>query len=303
MYQIVTFFAFLVAQSCVLSQTTEFNNGTRTPSAQDIYDLSEEDFQLWLSGRSPKAWGGPTNISTSTDIPSTTTPVSSTTLTNEITSVDYQTIVDQKTSTTESPTLFTTSSTTAPSNDDQDSGYVYQRPENSLSPMKLHMQQSPTVDNQLITDVNSLAYSGNGLPGQECQLIAQLLQRRPGAISFQSSATIHRFQESTTAAPPFPGNSHHSDIFLSQNQKPQQSSTAAPPPLPPSGTIRVQQFQRQPQLVPIQQHLLLSEPTVIPLRPHGSQRTSEFYGNPAFFRQQWPFSHPAYEAPVALRYY
>ncbi|XP_058832457.1 defective in tip formation protein A-like [Topomyia yanbarensis] len=306
MFRIVTFCAIVTVLPHVLGQTPESNNETSTVSAQDIFDLNEEDFQLWLSGRVPKAWGTPTNISTTTTVPSTTTTVSSTTIGNQIDSIDDQTTVKEELPTTDSPRILPSTSTQpASSSNDLGPGYMYRRPENFQTWLKIHMQQSQQVTNQLIAGVNSLPYSPENVASdQSCQLITRLLQRRPGAVSYQSSATIHRFQESSTEEPPFPGSSHHSDLFLSQNQQ-QKPPQSIPPPPPPAASppTRIQQLPRQPQQVLYQQQLRVPEPTVIPLRPHQRQRTSEYYGKPAFFRQPWAFSQPSYEAPVVVSYY
>ncbi|XP_052893617.1 uncharacterized protein LOC128301267 [Anopheles moucheti] len=72
--QVLVLVAFVAG---VLGQDT--TNDASTVSPQDIYDLSEDDFKLWLSGRQPKAWeGGSSNTSPSviTTTPRTTTPVS-----------------------------------------------------------------------------------------------------------------------------------------------------------------------------------------------------------------------------------
>uniref|UniRef100_A0A182QYW4 Uncharacterized protein n=1 Tax=Anopheles farauti TaxID=69004 RepID=A0A182QYW4_9DIPT len=54
------------------------SNEASTVSPQDIYDLTEEDFQLWISGRQPKAWvsGSSDSSPTTTSTPRTTTPPS-----------------------------------------------------------------------------------------------------------------------------------------------------------------------------------------------------------------------------------
>ncbi|KFB48690.1 AGAP006147-PA-like protein [Anopheles sinensis] len=45
-----------------------------TVAPEDIFSLSEEDFQLWISGRQPKAWGGSSAGSDSNTVGTTTTP-------------------------------------------------------------------------------------------------------------------------------------------------------------------------------------------------------------------------------------
>uniref|UniRef100_A0A182WJW5 Uncharacterized protein n=1 Tax=Anopheles minimus TaxID=112268 RepID=A0A182WJW5_9DIPT len=73
--QVLVLVAFV---SGALGQDT--SNDASTVSPQDIYDLSEDDFKLWLSGRQPKAWdAGSSNTSpptTTTTTPSTTTSAS-----------------------------------------------------------------------------------------------------------------------------------------------------------------------------------------------------------------------------------
>ncbi|XP_050092089.1 mucin-5B-like [Anopheles aquasalis] len=71
-------------------------DSTSTVSPQSIFDLNEEDFKLWLSGREPKAWQGGGSASGATTTPATTTAES----------------VFRTTSTTERPST-TTSSTTS----------------------------------------------------------------------------------------------------------------------------------------------------------------------------------------------
>ncbi|XP_058123470.1 mucin-2-like [Anopheles ziemanni] len=45
-----------------------------TVAPEDIFSLSEEDFQLWISGRQPKAWGGSGEGAGSNTVGTTTTP-------------------------------------------------------------------------------------------------------------------------------------------------------------------------------------------------------------------------------------
>ncbi|XP_035789736.1 mucin-5B-like [Anopheles albimanus] len=77
-------------------------DSTSTVSPQSIFDLNEEDFKLWLSGREPKAWQGDSGLSSMTTTTTSTpaTPVES---------------VFRTTSTTERPSTTTTSSTTSSS--------------------------------------------------------------------------------------------------------------------------------------------------------------------------------------------
>uniref|UniRef100_A0A182KBB6 Uncharacterized protein n=1 Tax=Anopheles christyi TaxID=43041 RepID=A0A182KBB6_9DIPT len=80
MARIVLVLVLVAFVSGVLGQ--DASNEASTVSPQAIYDLSEDDFKLWLSGRQPKAWeGGSPSSSTPTttttpSTPSTTTPVS-----------------------------------------------------------------------------------------------------------------------------------------------------------------------------------------------------------------------------------
>uniref|UniRef100_A0A182PXZ8 Uncharacterized protein n=1 Tax=Anopheles epiroticus TaxID=199890 RepID=A0A182PXZ8_9DIPT len=100
--QVLVLVAFVAS---VLGQ--DASNEASTVSPQDIFDLSEDDFKLWLSGRQPKAWeGGSTSTGSSTSTTTTTTPRTTTSA-----SVFRTT----STSTTPSPTSFQTTSTSTTS--------------------------------------------------------------------------------------------------------------------------------------------------------------------------------------------
>uniref|UniRef100_A0A182RQW9 Uncharacterized protein n=1 Tax=Anopheles funestus TaxID=62324 RepID=A0A182RQW9_ANOFN len=72
--QVLVLVAFVAS---ALGQST--SNDASTVSPQDIYDLSDDDFKLWLSGRQPKAWdagSSNSNPSTTTTTPRTTSSAS-----------------------------------------------------------------------------------------------------------------------------------------------------------------------------------------------------------------------------------
>uniref|UniRef100_A0A182NJV0 Uncharacterized protein n=1 Tax=Anopheles dirus TaxID=7168 RepID=A0A182NJV0_9DIPT len=77
MSRFVQVLVLAIAIASVWCQDT--SNDASTVSPQDIYDLTEEDFQIWLSGRQPKAWesgSSSASSSTTTSAPPTTTPPS-----------------------------------------------------------------------------------------------------------------------------------------------------------------------------------------------------------------------------------
>uniref|UniRef100_A0A182LW81 Uncharacterized protein n=1 Tax=Anopheles culicifacies TaxID=139723 RepID=A0A182LW81_9DIPT len=92
--------------SGALGQDT--SNDASTVSPQDIYDLSEDDFKLWLSGRQPKAWEAG---SSNTNPPTTTTTTTTTPRATSSVSVFRTTT---PTPTTPATPSFLTTSTTIP---------------------------------------------------------------------------------------------------------------------------------------------------------------------------------------------
>ncbi|XP_050075030.1 transcription initiation factor TFIID subunit 12-like [Anopheles maculipalpis] len=94
----------------VLGQDT--SNDASTVSPQDIYDLSDDDFKLWLSGRQPKAWEGD-SASSSSSIVSTTTTTPRTTTPPSV----FRTTTTTTTTTPTTPSFLTTTSQTISPNE------------------------------------------------------------------------------------------------------------------------------------------------------------------------------------------
>ncbi|XP_055533609.1 uncharacterized protein LOC129723426 isoform X2 [Wyeomyia smithii] len=229
----------------------------------------------------PKAWQDRSSTSTTTAAPPSTTSQAPLDNFNEQTEPQQDLVNTEVPEIPEIPT--TTTKTTTQSTTNDFAGYVYTPPADFKSWLKAHMQQSHHFTNQLANGINNLPSLPRGAEvAADCVPLVQLLNRRPSAVSFQTSATIHRFEDdplirssSTTASPPlpFPDNSHHSDIFF-QHQKP-----TPPTPQPP-----VHQF--------------------VPINPQRqTQRFTEFYGNPAYFKQPVLPHHGWINTPVVFNYY
>ncbi|XP_019557696.3 uncharacterized protein LOC109426622 [Aedes albopictus] len=277
MAKAVTFCLIAIALACVYGQSTPTSNDTSTDSPDDIYSLDEEDFKLWIAGRTPKAWETSTRrVITSTQ----STPASDD---NRLLSQfdSSEPVTPQELSVTPIPNAETTPKTDGRS---ETQGYLYPRPGNLQNWLQSHMLQSHQINNQLMADVSALPYPPRYVGAvPDCIPASEAFNFRPASASFQTLATIHRFHDNVPSQPlPFPGNSHHGDAFLSQHQHQQK---------PP------QQQQQQPTKPeePQQQHQL--QPSVAPARQQG-HRITEFHGNPHFFHPpQAPYSSVAIESP------
>ncbi|XP_062550023.1 uncharacterized protein LOC134214717 [Armigeres subalbatus] len=66
MIKVVVLCLIAVTLPSVIGQTTPSSDDPSTHSVDDIYSLDEEDFKLWITGRTPKSWETSTRRSSST---------------------------------------------------------------------------------------------------------------------------------------------------------------------------------------------------------------------------------------------
>ncbi|XP_055610413.1 transcription factor SPT20 homolog [Uranotaenia lowii] len=225
----VAFCILAVFATVISGQNSGFDNETSTVSAQDIYDLNEEDFQLWLSGRQPKAWesttmGGRTigsssstttrRTTTTTAAPSNTSSFDDSRLIEQLEFLEQETTPRPKNEFTQIPPTITTTTTSTSTPFD---GYDYQRPETLQDLLKEHMIESQKIASQF-TSGNPPQFPDKQSPAVPvCVPVNQIFNYQKGALSYQTTATIHKYFD-TPQQLPFPGTSHTSDEYLSQNK-------------------------------------------------------------------------------------
>ncbi|XP_055626579.1 TOX high mobility group box family member 3-like [Toxorhynchites rutilus septentrionalis] len=132
-------FLFLSSILCACGQSTETATNTpetSTVSAEDIYNLNEEDFKLWLSGGNPKAWETSTPRVTTTTMSSTDNSV-----------FTEQTTPRQEEITPQQPIIPTAP---GPVTDNTDQGYFYHRVEDIASQITPLGPEGNYPDNQII---------------------------------------------------------------------------------------------------------------------------------------------------------
>ncbi|XP_035907808.1 mucin-5AC-like isoform X1 [Anopheles stephensi] len=223
----------------VLGQDT--SNDASTVSPQDIYDLSEDDFKLWLSGRQPKAWEGgssSSSSSTATSAPQTTTlpSVFRTTTNNTPTT---------PTTTPTTPNFLTTSTTIRPIEPSSD-GKSWFEEEDTATPRPdlLGDQFKPAGEDfaqwlerqmnrvQEVTFVPQTTLTGDQLAGAGLVTRLTTIRNRIPATTFPP-LPVTDFAPVTTSAPPPPPAPAPSSApaYLPAEQDTIAPAAAAPGPL------------------------------------------------------------------------
>ncbi|XP_035907811.1 mucin-5AC-like isoform X2 [Anopheles stephensi] len=197
----------------VLGQDT--SNDASTVSPQDIYDLSEDDFKLWLSGRQPKAWEGgssSSSSSTATSAPQTTTlpSVFRTTTNNTPTT---------PTTTPTTPNFLTTSTTIRPIEPSSDGKSWFEEEDTA----------TPRPD---LTFVPQTTLTGDQLAGAGLVTRLTTIRNRIPATTFPP-LPVTDFAPVTTSAPPPPPAPAPSSApaYLPAEQDTIAPAAAAPGPL------------------------------------------------------------------------
>ncbi|XP_053667261.1 uncharacterized protein LOC128716366 [Anopheles marshallii] len=199
--QVLVLVAFVAG---ALGQDT--SNDASTVSPQDIYDLSEDDFKLWLSGRQPKAWeGGASNTSPSatTTTPRPTTPASV-----------FRTTTPATTPST--PSFLTTSTTIRPTAPFSDGKSWFEEEDTATAgPAVLGEQFKPAGENfeqwlerqmnrvQEVTFVPQTTLTGDQLAGAGLVTRLTTIRNRIPATTFRS-VPVTDFAPVTTPTPPIP---------------------------------------------------------------------------------------------------